>query len=213
LAATPLEIVSSQHCEFNSTKGMAVADEEEAVHQHCQNDSYKEDPSVEVESLFFPEMLMIADDAEAACKLAHCYTEVLHGAEVPCIAEPIGYVMDSPTACVSCIGGLQATQPETLPAEHTSPAREKLEMMLLDNSSFIPVGASDFSASVSSSSSSSPSPTPRKPNWEEVRGHSKCEIEAVLSLRVVSEQLRARHGKVDRSEDVVAWATLAAAGA
>merc|ERR1719329_194521 len=123
--------------------------------------------------------------------------------------------MDSPKACVSCLGGLQAERPkEILPTEHTSPAREKLEMMQLDDSLQPLLGASDLStsaSSASSSSSSSPSPTPRKPNWEEVRGHSKCEIEAVLSLRVVSEQLRARHGKIDWSEDVDAWAVVAAA--
>jgi len=190
---------------------MEVADEEEALHQHCHSDSYRLDPSVEVESLHLPEMQSIADDAEA-----HCYSEVLDGAEASCVAQPIGHEMDSPTACVSCFGGLQAERPETLPTEHTSPASEKLEKMQLDDSSQPLLVASDLStsaSSASSSSSSSPSPTPRKPNWKEVRGHSKCEIEAVLSLRVVSEQLRARHRKIDRSDDVDAWAVLAAAGA
>lgn len=211
--AVPLETVLSQRCEFNMIKGMADADEAEAVDVYCHSNSYKQDPSVEAAPLLLLEMPSIADDAESVCTLACCHTEVLLGAEVPCTADPIGHVMGLPTACVSGTSAWQAKLSETLTVEHTSPTREQLEMIQIDHSSQPPVGASKFSSSASSPLSSSALPTPRKPVREEARGRSKCEIEAVLCLHVVTERLRARHGKVDKSEGADTWAKLAAAGA
>lgn len=205
--AAPPETVLSQRCEFNAIHGMADADEVEAMDVRCHSTSYEQDPGTKAEPLLLVGLPSMSDDAGSACTFADCHSEVLSHAEVSCVAGPIGHEMDLPTACVSGTSGLQAKLSADLSEEDASPSRGESEMIQVDHS------LHHSSSSGSSSSSSSVVPTPRKPNREEAHGRSKCEIEAVLSLRVVSEQLRARSGKADECEGADTWAQLAAAGA
>lgn len=195
-------------------KGMADADEVEVTDVQSHSISYEEALGIKVEPRLCSELPSIADAAESACTLQNDHSEVILHAEVSCSAGPIGHVMDLPTACVSGTSGLQAELLGDLSEDDVFlTTRGEFGMIQVDCSLQPPVGASRLSSSASSSSSSSVVATPRKPEWEEVRGRSKCEIKAVLSLGVVSEQLRARNGKGDMSDGADAWAQLAAAGA
>lgn len=149
-------------------------------------------------------------DHAGVCTSACGHVEVPVGAEAPCVADLSGCVAAVPTASVLCAHDSQAELLDAPIAEHTSHAREPLKMIQLEHSAST---ASNFSSRASSSSSSSPLPTPRRPSWDGARGRSKSEIEAVLGLGVVTEQLRARHGKVDTLEAGDTWLKLAALGA
>lgn len=125
-------------------------------------------------------------------------TESLDNVEIACVAYDVGVEVDCAVVHFDCA--------EEVPSDLDVPIVDNIlsTRELLDRSL----------QPISSSRSSSSLPTPRRPDWEQARGHSKNEIEAVLGLQVVSERLRARHGKIDDTVEAAdTWAKLAAAGA
>lgn len=135
-------------------------------------------------------------------------TESLDNAEIACVAYDVGIEVDCAVVHFDCA--------EEVPSDLDVPIVDDIlsTRELLDRSLQPFATAINLSPVISSSRSSSSLPTPRRPDWEQARGHSKNEIEAVLGLQVVSERLRARHGKIDDMVEAAdTWAKLAAAGA
>jgi hypothetical protein len=134
-------------------------------------------------------------------------TESFDNVEIACVACEVGVEVDCAVVHFDCA--------EEVPSDLDVPIVDDIlsTRELLDQT-LQPATAIHLSQVISSSRSSSSLPTPRRPDWEQARGHSKNEIEAVLGLQVVSERLRARHGKIDDMVEAAdTWAKLAAAGA
>lgn len=206
-ARAPLEIVHAQCCSQTMVEERAVSEEVTAPNECCHSQCHVQVPS-DTESRDVVEIVSAANDEGVLC----CDVEVPFGDEAPCVGDHFDYVAGVSTACVSYA---KDSQPEHL--DDISTAKDELKITQLEHSLHPLATTINFrlraSSSSGSSSSSSPLPTPRRPSWEETRGHSKNEIEAILSLGVVTQKLRARHGKADTFDSADTWAKLAAAGA
>jgi len=179
----------------------AVSEEVTAPNERCHSQCHVQVPS-DTESRDVVEIVSAANDEGVLC----CDVEVPFGDEAPCVGDHFDYVAGVSTACVSCAKDSQAEHLDDI-----STARDELKITQLEHS--LSARSTRASSSSGSSSGLSPLPTPRRPSWEEARGHSKNEIEAILSLGVVTQKLRARHGKADTFDSADTWAKLAAAGA
>lgn len=232
--AAPPKIEDAKHSSLTMDEKVVIEREVAAVDERCQI-HYCGPVPCDAESLCAVEVVDVANDATVVCTFhaPHSHAEASFGVEASCVSDHARDVVgDAHTLCgsgvTSCFHDLHAEPSDTpmtmgpvdVPiAELHSPTTELLNMIQLvdEHSSQPSTCASSFNSNASSSTSSlssSPLPTPRRPKWEKACGRSKSEIEAVLGLGVVTERLRARHGKIDLPAGAAeAWAMLAAAGA